>query len=135
MAPGRVVASLQAQRWARVVPVTRFLVEARPDQDRPGWLEHTFYVETVHCDETAVRAVEIAAKWLPSSGTHADLSGALWIYVGQVSCAHAGGLSLVKEWQDSWLRKWVGMGDADQVKHSIRFDKAPPAPPDLATEG
>jgi hypothetical protein len=106
--------------------MTRFLVEARPDQDRPGWLEHTFYVETVVCDESATLAAQLAAKWPPGSGTYSVLDGALWVYLARVSCQH-GHLPDVKEWQDGWLRQWVGMTKEDQVKNSIRFDKAPPA--------
>ena len=111
----------------RAASLTRFLAEARPEVDRPGWLEHTFYVEADKCDDAAACAVALASVWPAKSGASSELDDGMWIDLARVSCVH-GGLN-VTQWQTVWLRAWLGLTDGDEVKHSIRFDKAPPAEP------
>jgi hypothetical protein len=105
--------------------MTLFLAEARPEPDRPGWLEHTFYVHAEQCDQAVTDAVERAAAWPSNAGKQSVLDGGRWVYLARVSCAH--GELNVTEWQDSWLRMWVGLAEDDEVSHAVRFDKAPPA--------
>jgi hypothetical protein len=104
--------------------MTRFLAEARKNPDRPTWFEHTFYVETVVCDEAARRARELAVKWPPDSDPDPVRDPVAWVYLARVNEPNGPDLTAqVREWQRQWLRDYAGMAEEDRSLHSIRSVK------------
>ena len=98
--------------------MTRYKAVAQISRVEPERLDHTFYVETVLCDEAAERAHCLATAQPPGSD---PIDQTKWLYLGKASALHGPGLtSEAREFQRSWLRDHAGLAEGDTVAQSIR---------------
>lgn len=98
--------------------MTRFKAEAHTNKTYPNQLDHTFYVETVLCDETAQHALALATAQSPDSD---PVDSTAWVLLGRASAQHGPGFTPeAREFQRKWLRNHAGMAEGDKVAQSIR---------------
>ena len=101
--------------------MTTFKAEAYNTKEHPTRLDHTFFVETVTCDEPAAHARALAAQWPPNADDSHAPDTTLWVYLGRASSFDGPGLGpQAQAFQRSWLQDHAGMTDDDKVVLSIR---------------
>lgn len=101
--------------------MTTFKAEAYNTKEHPTRLDHTFFVETVTCDEAAARARVLAAQWPPNVDHEHVPDTTLWVYLGRASSFDGPMLGPeARAFQRSWLRDHAGMAESDKVVSSVR---------------
>jgi len=98
-----------------------FVVAHQNSSDHPTHVEHTFFVETVACDDAAGRVRALATRWPESAEPDYPRDPRLWVFLGRVTAWNGPDLTPeVREWQRQWLRDYAGLIEGDKVNCSVR---------------